>query len=56
VISQADGELMRETSRLVAAGQLAPVIEATYPLERIGEAHARLERGHMRGKIVVTVS
>ena len=55
VISKADGELMRETSRLVAAGQLAPVIEATYPLERIGEAHARLERGHMRGKIVVTV-
>lgn len=56
VISKADGELMRETSRLVAAGQLAPVIEATYPLERIGEAHAHLERGHMRGKIVVTVS
>lgn len=56
VISKANGALMREVSRLVAAGQLVPVVEASYPLERIAEAHARLERGHMRGKIVLTLS
>ena len=56
VISKANGALMREVSRLVAAGQLVPAVEATYPLERIAEAHARLERGHMRGKIVIQVT
>jgi NADPH:quinone reductase-like Zn-dependent oxidoreductase len=56
IVSRANGELMREVSRLVTARQLAPVIEASFPLERIAEAHARLGRGHLRGKIVVTVS
>ena len=56
VMSKANGALMREVSRLVAAGQLVPVVEASYPLERIVEAYARLERGHMRGKIVLTLS
>mgnify|MGYP003581138320 CR=1 FL=1 len=56
VMSKANGALMREVSRLVAAGQLVPVVEASYPLERIAEAHARLESGHMRGKLVITLS
>ena len=55
VMSKANGALMREVSRLVAAGQLVPVVEASYPLERVAEAHAHLERGHMRGKIVIQV-
>lgn len=56
VMSKANGGLMREVARLVAAGQLAPVVEETYPIDRAAEAHARLERGHMRGKIVLVLS
>src|SRR5918992_1068484 len=40
---------------LVNEGRLKPRIEATYPLERAAEAHERLEDGHVRGKLVLTV-
>jgi NADPH:quinone reductase-like Zn-dependent oxidoreductase len=40
---------------LVAEGRLRPHVEATYPLERAAEAHERLEGGHVRGKLVLTV-
>ena len=38
------------------AGELTPRIEATYPLADAAEAYARLEAGHVAGKIVVTAS
>ncbi|OSQ42021.1 zinc-dependent alcohol dehydrogenase family protein [Thalassospira sp. MCCC 1A01428] len=43
---------------LLERGLVKPVIGATFPLERIGEAHAYLEAGtanNLRGKVVVTV-
>jgi NADPH:quinone reductase-like Zn-dependent oxidoreductase len=40
---------------LVNEGRLKPHIEATYPLERAAEAHERLEAGHVRGKLVLTI-
>jgi alcohol dehydrogenase len=55
VISRADGGLMRDLSALVSAGRLEPVIDSTWPLGRIRHAYARLEAGHLRGKIVVTI-
>ncbi|MGR6319016.1 zinc-dependent alcohol dehydrogenase family protein [Micromonospora soli] len=39
----------------VARKVLRPVIDATFPLENIVEAHRRLESGSQVGKIVVTV-
>lgn len=54
--------LTRERPRLEAlaqlldAGQLTPVIDATLPLERVAEAHRRLDSGHGRGKIVLEVA
>lgn len=36
--------------------KVAPRIEATYPLARAGEAHARLEAGGHVGKIVLTLA
>ena len=36
--------------------ELAAVIAARYPLERIAEAHARLDEGHKKGNIVVPMS
>jgi len=40
---------------LIEGGRVRPVIDATFPLERAADAHARMEgRGHI-GKIVLTV-
>lgn len=39
----------------VAAGRLAPRIHATYPLERISEAIAVLDRREATGKVVLTL-
>jgi NADPH:quinone reductase-like Zn-dependent oxidoreductase len=39
----------------LAAGLLKPVIAATFPFERIIDAHRFLESNEQLGKIVVTV-
>jgi NADPH:quinone reductase-like Zn-dependent oxidoreductase len=39
----------------LAAGQLKPVIETTYPLSQSPAAMREFEKGHARGKIVMTV-
>jgi NADPH:quinone reductase-like Zn-dependent oxidoreductase len=41
--------------QLIEAGKVTPVIDRTYPLIEVPEAIRYLERGHARGKIVVTV-
>jgi NADPH:quinone reductase-like Zn-dependent oxidoreductase len=41
---------------LVEKSALTAVIGARYPLERIGEAHARVDAGHKKGNIVVTMA
>jgi alcohol dehydrogenase len=43
-------------AELVDAGAIAPVIDRTYPLERIAEAHRYVETDHKRGNVVVTVA
>ncbi len=40
---------------LTARGIIRPVIEKTYPLEQIAEAHRRVDSGHKRGSLVVTL-
>jgi NADPH2:quinone reductase len=47
---------LREIARLVDQGRLSPVIDAVLPLERVGDAHRRLDSGHGRGKIVLEVA
>jgi len=39
---------------LVFAGKLGPVIDEVWPLDRVREAHQRLERGEQFGKILLT--
>ena len=53
VESPANVALIRE---LAESGVLRPVIDSTYPLERIADAFRRAETGHKRGSVVVTVS
>jgi NADPH:quinone reductase-like Zn-dependent oxidoreductase len=41
---------------LLARGAFRPVIDRSYPLERIVEAHRYADSGHKRGNVVITVS
>lgn len=43
----------RDVMGLVLAGELQPVVDVTWPLERARDAHARLEAGEQFGKIVL---
>jgi NADPH:quinone reductase-like Zn-dependent oxidoreductase len=40
---------------LIEAGKLTPVLDRTYPLAGTAEALRRVEQGHARGKVVITV-
>ncbi|MGE5262246.1 MAG: zinc-binding dehydrogenase [Acidobacteriota bacterium] len=45
----------RDVMKLVLRGELKPVIDTVFPLERARDAHVRMESGERFGKIVLTV-
>jgi NADPH:quinone reductase-like Zn-dependent oxidoreductase len=51
-----DGDELRELAELAQSGQLRPHVEEVFPLERAADAHERLEGGHVRGKLVLSVA
>jgi len=48
-------EDLRTLKALIEAGKVTPVIDRTYPLRDVPEAIRSWERGHARGKVVITV-
>ena len=49
----ASASTLAELADLISAGQLEVPIAATYPLDQVRAAYARLAEGHLRGKIVL---
>ncbi len=51
-------EKLEQLRTLFERGQIKSVVGATYPLEKLGEAHSRVEQGGegLRGKVVVEVA
>ncbi len=49
------GEDLSELARLSDTGAVKVILDSVYPFERIADAMAKLEAGHAKGKIVVTM-
>ncbi|MEI9927493.1 MAG: NADP-dependent oxidoreductase [Sphingomonas sp.] len=54
-MARPDAGQLAEIAALIEAGKVRVEIARTYPLERVADAHARLEKGGLRGKIVLTL-
>ena len=54
-IMHPSGEDLSELTRLVDAGAVKVMVDSVYPFERIADAMAKLEAGHAKSKIVVTM-
>ena len=48
-------EALQEVDDLIESRRIAPVIDRAYPLSQAAEAIGYLDKGHARGKVVVTV-
>ncbi|MEV4701876.1 NADP-dependent oxidoreductase [Actinoplanes sp. NPDC049316] len=52
---RSNGPQLAELGRLLGDGTIQVAIDSTYPLAEAAEAHRRAARGHIQGKIVLTV-
>lgn len=51
-----DTVTLTELAGLAEEGALRPVVDEVYPLERIADAHAHLDRGGVSGKLVIVTA
>jgi NADPH:quinone reductase-like Zn-dependent oxidoreductase len=54
-IVKANGPALAEVTSLIEEGKCKPVVDSVYTLEQFKEAFDRLEGGHAKGKVVLTV-
>ncbi|MDQ1057380.1 NADPH:quinone reductase-like Zn-dependent oxidoreductase [Arthrobacter globiformis] len=52
---RSDGQQLEQLAGLIEAGTVRVAIDSTYPLADAQQAHERAARGHIEGKIVLTV-
>ena len=55
-IAKPNSEDLAALRDLIEAGQVRPVVERSYELGQLGEAMHRLDDGHARAKIVITIA
>jgi NADPH:quinone reductase-like Zn-dependent oxidoreductase len=55
MMAQANPAQLSEIASLIDAGRVKPVVSIVLPLAQANQAHALLEAGHARGKIVLRV-
>ncbi|WP_294393334.1 NADP-dependent oxidoreductase [uncultured Sphingomonas sp.] len=55
-MAQPNAVQLGEVADLIDAGKVRVVVSATYPLDQVREGYERLEQGHVRGKIVLTLT
>ena len=53
---RADGEQLREITRLVEGGAMTPLVDRVFPLEQVRDALAYSESGRATGKVIVRVA
>lgn len=51
---RADGEQLGRIAKLIEGGILRPVVDRTFPFEKLNDAFAYIETGRAKGKVVVT--
>ena len=51
-----DGGEMKQIAELIQVGTVVPHVDSVFPLEKIADAHRRVETGHVRGKVVIKVA
>eukprot|EP00936_MAST-01D_sp_MAST-1D-sp1_P001947 g1947.t1 len=54
--SEVDGAMLATVMEKLGTGEIKAVIDRIFSLERASEAHAYLERGHARGKVLLSVT
>ena len=52
---RANGQQLREITRLIESGVIRPVIDRVFPFESTNDALAHVETGRARGKVVVKI-
>ena len=52
---RADGEQLERITKLIEDGTIRPVVDRTFPFEKLNDALAYIEAGRAKGKVVVTL-